>query len=42
MERPAHPGGEEIFVLESVFQTELGSYRAASCQRCPPSSVHRP
>lgn len=38
----AHPGGEEIFVLEGVFQDEQGTYPAGSWLRNPPGSVHRP
>jgi anti-sigma factor ChrR (cupin superfamily) len=37
-----HPGGEEILVLEGVFQDEHGSYPAGSWLRNPPGSVHRP
>ncbi|MEB3172661.1 MAG: cupin domain-containing protein [Cyanobacteriota bacterium] len=37
-----HPGGEEIFVLEGVFEDEHGSYPAGSWLRNPPGSVHRP
>jgi anti-sigma factor ChrR (cupin superfamily) len=37
-----HPGGEEIFVLEGVFQDEHGTYPAGSWLRNPPGSVHRP
>ena len=37
-----HPGGEEIFVLDGVFQDEHGSYPAGSWLRNPPGSVHRP
>ena len=38
----SHPGGEEIFVLEGVFQDEHGSYPSGSWLRNPPGSVHRP
>ena len=38
----SHPGGEEIFVLDGVFQDEHGSYPAGSWLRNPPGSVHRP
>lgn len=38
----AHPGGEEIFVLEGVFQDEHGSHPAGAWLRNPPGSVHRP
>lgn len=37
-----HPGGEEIFVLEGVFQDEHGTYPAGSWLRNPPGSVHCP
>lgn len=37
-----HPGGEEIFVLDGVFQDEHGSYPAGSWLRNPPGSHHRP
>ena len=37
-----HPGGEEILVLEGVFQDEHGSYPAGSWLRNPPGSAHRP
>ncbi|MFO7628359.1 MAG: cupin domain-containing protein [Prochlorococcaceae cyanobacterium] len=37
-----HPGGEEIVVLEGVFQDKQGSYPAGSWLRNPPRSVHRP
>ncbi|MCT0224928.1 cupin domain-containing protein [Synechococcus sp. CS-1328] len=37
-----HPGGEEILVLEGVFQDEQGTYPAGSWLRNPPGSVHRP
>ena len=38
----SHPGGEEIFVLDGVFQDEHGSYPAGTWLRNPPGSVHRP
>ena len=38
----SHPGGEEIFVLDGVFQDEHGSYPAGSWLRNPPGSMHRP
>ncbi|MCX5954662.1 MAG: cupin domain-containing protein [Cyanobacteria bacterium] len=38
----AHRGGEEILVLEGVFQDEYGTYSAGSWLRNPPGSVHRP
>jgi anti-sigma factor ChrR (cupin superfamily) len=37
-----HPGGEEILVLEGVFQDEQGTYPAGSWLRNPPGSSHRP
>jgi anti-sigma factor ChrR (cupin superfamily) len=37
-----HPGGEEILVLEGVFQDERRSYPAGTWLRNPPSSSHRP
>ena len=37
-----HPGGEEILVLEGVFQDEHGTYPAGTWLRNPPGSVHRP
>jgi len=37
-----HPGGEEILVLEGVFQDEHGDYPAGCWLRNPPGSVHRP
>ena len=37
-----HPGGEEILVLDGVFQDEFGSYPTGSWLRNPPGSVHRP
>ena len=37
-----HPGGEEILVLEGVFQDEQGSYPAGTWLRNPPGSAHRP
>jgi anti-sigma factor ChrR (cupin superfamily) len=38
----SHPGGEEILVLEGVFQDEHGNYPVGSWLRNPPGSVHRP
>jgi anti-sigma factor ChrR (cupin superfamily) len=38
----SHPGGEEIFVIEGVFEDEHGTYPAGSWLRNPPGSVHRP
>jgi len=37
-----HPGGEEIMVLEGVFQDEHGTYAEGSWLRNPAGSVHRP
>ncbi len=37
-----HPGGEEILVLDGVFEDEHGTYPAGSWLRNPPGSVHRP
>lgn len=37
-----HPGGEEIFVLDGVFEDEQGSYAKGSWLRNPPYSQHRP
>ena len=37
-----HPGGEEILVLDGLFQDEQGSYPAGSWLRNPPGSSHRP
>ena len=41
-ERHSHGGGEEILVLDGVFQDEHGTYPAGSWLRNPPGSVHRP
>jgi anti-sigma factor ChrR (cupin superfamily) len=38
----SHPGGEEILVLDGVFQDEHGSYPDGSWLRNPPGSVHTP
>ena len=38
----SHPDGEEIFVLDGVFQDEHGSYPAGIWLRNPPGSVNRP
>ena len=35
-----HPGGEEILVLEGVFQDNHGTYPAGSWLRNPPGSAH--
>lgn len=37
-----HPGGEEILVLDGVFQDESGDYPKGSYIRNPPGSAHRP
>ena len=37
-----HPHGEEIFVLEGVFQDEHGSYPAGTYLRNPPGTHHAP
>lgn len=37
-----HPGGEEILVLDGVFQDERGTYPEGSWLRNPPGSSHRP
>ncbi|MCT0213616.1 cupin domain-containing protein [Synechococcus sp. CS-1326] len=41
-DRHIHGGGEEILVLEGVFQDDQGTYPAGSLLRNPPGSVHRP
>lgn len=41
-QRHSHPGGEEIFVLEGVFEDEFGTYPKGSWLRNPPGSVHTP
>jgi anti-sigma factor ChrR (cupin superfamily) len=38
----SHPGGEEILVLDGVFQDEHGTYGAGSWLRNPPNSAHQP
>jgi anti-sigma factor ChrR (cupin superfamily) len=38
----SHPGGEEIFVIEGVFEDEDGQYPAGSWLRNPPWSRHHP
>ena len=38
----SHPGGEEIFVLDGVFEDYQGTYPAGSWLRNPPGSVHQP
>jgi anti-sigma factor ChrR (cupin superfamily) len=37
-----HPGGEEILVLEGLFQDEFGAYPAGSWLRSPRWSRHTP
>ncbi len=37
-----HPGGEEILVLDGVFQDESGDYPAGAYMRNPPGTAHRP
>ncbi len=37
-----HYGGEEIYVLDGVFEDELGRYPAGSWLRSPHMSAHRP
>ncbi|MFL5298551.1 MAG: cupin domain-containing protein [Phenylobacterium sp.] len=37
-----HGGGEEILVLEGVFQDEHGDYPAGAYVRNPPGSAHQP
>lgn len=37
-----HDGGEEYFVLEGVFQDELGDFPAGTYVRNPPTSRHTP
>ena len=38
----AHPGGEEIYVLEGLFHDEHGDYPAGSWLRSPRRSRHQP
>jgi anti-sigma factor ChrR (cupin superfamily) len=38
----AHPGGEEIFVLDGVFEDEQGAYPAGTWLRNPAASRHAP
>lgn len=38
----AHPGGEEILVLDGVFSDESGDYPAGCYLRNPPGTAHRP
>jgi anti-sigma factor ChrR (cupin superfamily) len=37
-----HPGGEEIFVIDGIFEDENGQYSAGSYLRNPPGSSHAP
>jgi anti-sigma factor ChrR (cupin superfamily) len=37
-----HRGGEEIFVLEGVFEDEYGTYPQGTWIRNPVGSMHRP
>ncbi|MCW8331707.1 cupin domain-containing protein [Photobacterium sp. SDRW27] len=37
-----HPNGEEIFVLDGIFQDEHGHYPAGTYIRNPPGSFHSP
>lgn len=37
-----HFGGEEIFVLEGVFEDEFGRYPKGTWLRNPPGSIHTP
>ncbi len=37
-----HMGGEEIFVLDGVFEDEFGSYPKGTWLRNPPDSKHNP
>lgn len=37
-----HPNGEEIFVIDGVFQDEGGDYPAGTYIRNPPGSYHSP
>ncbi|TMK03349.1 MAG: cupin [Alphaproteobacteria bacterium] len=38
----SHLGGEELFVLDGIFQDERGDYPAGSYVRNPPTSRHTP
>jgi anti-sigma factor ChrR (cupin superfamily) len=38
----SHPGGEEIVVLDGVFEDENSTYPVGSWLRNPPGSIHRP
>lgn len=41
-QRHSHLGGEEIFVLEGVFEDEFGSYPKGTWLRNPVGSIHTP
>ncbi len=41
-QRHSHPGGEEILVLDGVFEDEHGRYPKGTWLRNPPGSVHTP
>jgi anti-sigma factor ChrR (cupin superfamily) len=38
----AHPGGEEIYVIDGVFQDEFGRFPRGTWLRNPPGSTHHP
>ena len=40
--RHGHPGGEEILVLDGVFEDDSGDYPAGSYMRNPPGTRHTP
>jgi len=40
--RHTHPGGEEILVLDGIFEDELGRYPKGTWLRNPPGSEHTP
>lgn len=40
--RHSHPGGEEIFVLDGVFEDEHGRYPKGTWIRNPAGSIHTP
>ncbi len=40
LERRAHPGGEEIFVIDGTFEDEEGRYPKGAWLRTPPGSEH--
>ncbi|MBT5107441.1 MAG: cupin [Rhodospirillaceae bacterium] len=41
-QRHSHPGGEEILVLDGVFEDEHGRYPKGTWMRSPAGSVHTP